>query len=100
MGGTKSAAKANNFIVMLKVAAVFFVIIAGAFLLNQLIGSFIPEANGDYRKEGSHNALWLTGIFLTSATFLCVRGFGAVSTQAGKPLILKDVPFLLLLLPY
>ena len=32
--GTKGAAKANNFIVMLKVAAIIFVIVAGAFFID------------------------------------------------------------------
>jgi APA family basic amino acid/polyamine antiporter len=36
--GTEGASKANNFIVMLKVSAVIFVIIAGAFFIYQKTG--------------------------------------------------------------
>jgi APA family basic amino acid/polyamine antiporter len=38
--GTEGASKANNFIVMLKVSAVIFVIIAGAFLFTRKLDSF------------------------------------------------------------
>lgn len=45
--GTEGASKANNFIVMLKVSAVIFVIIAGAFfILPENWTPFIPARNG------------------------------------------------------
>jgi APA family basic amino acid/polyamine antiporter len=41
--GTKGAAKANNFIVMLKVSAIIFVIVAGAFFIDPVNWTpFIP----------------------------------------------------------
>ena len=47
--GTKGAAKVNNFIVMLKVVTIIFVIVAGAFSLIQLIiGHLYSRTNGDY----------------------------------------------------
>jgi APA family basic amino acid/polyamine antiporter len=61
--GTKSAAKANNFIVILKVSAVIFVIIAGLFFINTANWSpFIPAATQIIEKETTHNAYGIGGI--------------------------------------
>lgn len=94
--GTSSAAKANNFIVILKVAAVLFVIIAGLFFINtQNWDPFIPEATKIIEKEGSHDAYGIAGIISgAAAIFFAYVGFDAVSTQAGEAVNpKKDVPF-------
>ena len=94
--GTKSAATANNMIVLLKVSAVLFVIIAGAFFINtDNWHPFIPEATQIIEKETTHNAYGLTGIVSgAAAIFFAYVGFDAVSTQAGEAINpKKDVPF-------
>lgn len=94
--GTKGAAKANNLIVMLKVSAVVFVIIAGAFFINiDNWSPFIPEvakvAEGNTMKEAYGWAGIISG---ASAIFFAYVGFDAVSTQAGEAINpKKDVPF-------
>jgi basic amino acid/polyamine antiporter, APA family len=95
--GTKQAANANNFIVILKVSAVLFVIIVGAFCINTANWEpFIPEArmipSGD---GGEKSAYGWTGIFSgAAAIFFAYVGFDAVSTQAGEAINpKKDVPF-------
>ncbi len=91
--GIKEAASTNNLIVALKVGAVLFVIIAGAFFINpDNWHPFIPEPVLD--KEGNIHYGW-PGIF-TAATiiFFAYIGFDAVSTQAGEAINpRKDVPF-------
>lgn len=94
--GTKEAAKANNFIVIMKVSAVLFVIIAGVFFINTDNWSpFIPAPEmvkeGDTLKE----AYGLQGIISgAAAIFFAYIGFDAVSTQAGEAINpKKDVPF-------
>ena len=66
--GTKGAAKANNFIVILKVSAIIFVIIAGSFII---FGSadpfknwipFIPEATTITEGGVSHSAYGIGGV--------------------------------------
>ncbi|MEM0543055.1 amino acid permease [Flavobacterium sp. j3] len=94
--GTQSAAKANNMIVILKVSAIIFVIIAGAFFINvENWTPFIPEATQIIEKETTHNAYGLTGIVSgAAAIFFAYVGFDAVSTQAGEAKNpKKDVPF-------
>lgn len=94
--GTQSAAKANNLIVILKVSAIIFVIIAGAFFINvENWTPFIPEATQIIEKETTHNAYGLTGIVSgAAAIFFAYVGFDAVSTQAGEAKNpKKDVPF-------
>ncbi|MCC9018808.1 MULTISPECIES: APC family permease [Flavobacterium] len=94
--GTKSAAKANNFIVILKVSAVIFVIIAGLFFINTANWSpFIPAATQIIEKETTHNAYGIGGIVSgAAAIFFAYVGFDAVSTQAGEAVNpKKDVPF-------
>jgi APA family basic amino acid/polyamine antiporter len=94
--GTQSAAKANNLIVILKVSAIIFVIIAGAFFINvENWTPFIPEATQIIEKETTHNAYGLAGIVSgAAAIFFAYVGFDAVSTQAGEAKNpKKDVPF-------
>ncbi|MDQ0594603.1 APA family basic amino acid/polyamine antiporter [Chryseobacterium ginsenosidimutans] len=94
--GTKGAAKANNFIVVLKVSAIIFVIIAGAFFINpENWTPFIPEATVITENGVSHNAYGFGGVVAgASAIFFAYVGFDAVSTQAGEAINpKKDVPF-------
>jgi APA family basic amino acid/polyamine antiporter len=96
MKGTKSAAKANNMIVIMKVSAIIFVIIAGAFFINTDNWSpFIPEATQIIEKDTTHNAYGWSGIISgAAAIFFAYVGFDAVSTQAGEAINpKKDVPF-------
>jgi APA family basic amino acid/polyamine antiporter len=91
--GIKETASTNNLIVALKVGAVLFVIIAGAFFINpDNWHPFIPESIRD--ESGNIRYGW-SGIF-TAATivFFAYIGFDAVSTQAGEAVNpRKDVPF-------
>lgn len=94
--GTKGAAKANNLIVLLKVAAIIFVIVAGAFFINPENWSpFIPDPTIITENGISHSAYGYTGIIAgASAIFFAYVGFDAVSTQAGEAINpKKDVPF-------
>lgn len=94
--GTKGAAKANNFIVVLKVSAIIFVIIAGAFFIDPANWTpFIPEATTIVENGVSHKAYGFAGIIAgASAIFFAYVGFDAVSTQAGEAINpKKDVPF-------
>jgi len=91
--GIKEAAKTNNIIVIVKVAVVLFVIIAGAFYIKSANWTpFIPDNYTDYKGD-SH--FGFSGV-LTAATivFFAYIGFDAVSTQAGEAKNpKKDVPF-------
>lgn len=91
--GIKEAAKTNNIIVVLKVAVVLFVIIAGLFYIDTANWSpFIPAEVVDYK--GDHH--FGVGGVLTAATivFFAYIGFDAVSTQSGEAKNpRKDVPF-------
>lgn len=94
--GTKGAAKANNFIVILKVSAIIFVIIAGLFFINvENWTPFIPEPTVITENGVSHEAYGYAGIVAgASAIFFAYVGFDAVSTQAGEAINpKKDVPF-------
>lgn len=94
--GTKGAAKANNFIVMLKVSAIIFVIIAGAFFINPANWTpFIPDPTIITENGVSHSAYGFGGVVAgASAIFFAYVGFDAVSTQAGEAINpKKDVPF-------
>ncbi len=97
MKGTQGAAKANNLIVMLKVSAVLFVIIAGAFFINTANWHpFIPDAKSIVDAAGkSHEAYGIKGVISgAAAIFFAYVGFDAVSTQAGEAINpKKDVPF-------
>ncbi|MCQ4035220.1 amino acid permease [Kaistella montana] len=94
--GTKGAAKANNLIVIMKVSAIIFVIIAGLFFIDvQNWTPFIPEATTITENGVSHSAYGIGGIIAgASAIFFAYVGFDAVSTQAGEAINpKKDVPF-------
>ncbi|TAE17079.1 MAG: amino acid permease [Bacteroidetes bacterium] len=94
--GTKEAAKANNLIVLLKVAAVLFVIIAGAFFINVANWTpFVPEVATVVNNGESHTAYGWGGVVSgAAAIFFAYVGFDAVSTQAGEAINpKKDVPF-------
>lgn len=94
--GTSGAAKANNFIVILKVSAIIFVIIAGLFFINMDNWSpFIPDPKTIVEKTTTHEAYGYGGIVSgAAAIFFAYVGFDAVSTQAGEAINpKKDVPF-------
>jgi basic amino acid/polyamine antiporter, APA family len=94
--GTKGAAKANNFIVVLKVSAVIFVIIAGAFFIKAANWDpFIPAVANVMEGDNVKEAYGWGGIVSgASAIFFAYVGFDAVSTQAGEAINpKKDVPF-------
>lgn len=94
--GTKGAAKANNFIVILKVSAIIFVIVAGVFFINiENWKPFIPAATTITENGVSHPAYGFQGIIAgAAAIFFAYVGFDAVSTQAGEAINpKKDVPF-------
>lgn len=81
---------------MLKVAAVVFVVIAGAFFVNSANWiPFIPEVSMVKEGEVMKEAYGLNGIITgASAIFFAYVGFDAVSTQAGEAINpKKDVPF-------
>jgi APA family basic amino acid/polyamine antiporter len=95
--GIKEAAGANNIIVLMKVGAVLFVIVAGAFFINTMNwtpfipdATMIPGANGEMRS-----AYGIGGVISgASAIFFAYIGFDAVSTQAGEAINpKKDMPF-------
>lgn len=94
--GTKKAASANNFIVVLKVSAVIFVIVAGLFFINMDNWSpFIPDATTIMVDDKPHEAYGIGGVISgAAAIFFAYVGFDAVSTQAGEAINpKKDVPF-------
>ena len=94
--GTKGAATANNFIVVLKVMAVIFVIIVGAFFIKAANWDpFIPEVANVMEGDNVKEAYGWSGIISgASAIFFAYVGFDAVSTQAGEAINpKKDVPF-------
>ena len=97
--GIKEAASTNNLIVVLKVAVVLFVIIAGAFYVNpENWVPFIPAEQPVLDAAGNATGAVSFGFggVLTAATivFFAYIGFDAVSTQAGEAINpKKDVPF-------
>ncbi|MFM7105150.1 MAG: amino acid permease, partial [Flavobacteriales bacterium] len=97
--GIKEAASTNNLIVVLKVAVVLFVIIAGAFYVNpENWVPFIPAEQPIVDAAGNATGAVSFGFggVLTAATivFFAYIGFDAVSTQAGEAINpKKDVPF-------
>jgi len=97
--GIKEAASTNNLIVVLKVAVVLFVIIAGAFYVNpDNWVPFIPAEQPVLDAAGNATGAVSFGFggVLTAATivFFAYIGFDAVSTQAGEAINpKKDVPF-------
>jgi APA family basic amino acid/polyamine antiporter len=98
--GTKEAAKANNFIVILKVAAVLFVIVTGAFYINIANWTpFVPEVAQVVNNGEAHDAYGWGGVISgAAAIFFAYVGFDAVSTQAGEAINpKKDVPFAIIM---
>jgi APA family basic amino acid/polyamine antiporter len=97
--GIKEAASTNNVIVILKVAVVLFVIIAGAFFVDTANWTpFIPNEVPALDEAGNPTGAMNFGVggVLTAATivFFAYIGFDAVSTQAGEAINpKKDVPF-------
>ncbi len=92
--GIKEAASTNNIIVILKVAVVLFVIVAGAFFIkSENWHPFIPDPIIDPQSGNTHFG-W-SGVFTAaSIVFFAYIGFDAVSTQAGEAVNpTKDVPF-------
>lgn len=90
--GIKEAASTNNLIVMLKVAVVIFVIVAGAFYVDAANWTpFIPEP---VMKDGQQHYGFNGIVTAASIVFFAYIGFDAVSTQAGEAINpRKDVPF-------
>jgi basic amino acid/polyamine antiporter, APA family len=101
--GIKEAAGANNIIVIIKVCAVLFVILAGSLYLfgdtaqaNANWTPFIPEPRDIIGENGGKvTAYGWGGIFSgAAAIFFAYIGFDAVSTQAGEAINpKKDMPF-------
>jgi len=97
--GIKEAASTNNVIVIIKIAVVLFVIVAGAFYINTDNWTpFIPEQVPILDEAGQPTGKFNFGFggVLTAATivFFAYIGFDAVSTQAGEAINpKKDVPF-------
>jgi len=91
--GIKEAASTNNLIVILKVAVVLFVIIAGAFYVDTANWvPFIPEQVID--AQGNSHYGWSGVVTAATIVFFAYIGFDAVSTQAGEAVNpKKDVPF-------
>ena len=91
--GIKEAASTNNLIVILKVAVVLFVIIAGAFYVDTSNWvPFIPEQVID--AQGNSHYGWSGVVTAATIVFFAYIGFDAVSTQAGEAVNpKKDVPF-------
>ena len=91
--GIKEAARTNNIIVVIKVAVVLFVIIAGAFYIDTANWHpFIPAEIVD--EKGDSHFGWSGVITAATIVFFAYIGFDAVSTQAGEAINpKKDVPF-------
>lgn len=91
--GIKEAASTNNIIVMIKVATVIFVIIAGAFYVETINWTpFIPNPVVD--KTGQTHYGFDGIVTAAGIVFFAYIGFDAVSTQAGEAINpKKDVPF-------
>ena len=91
--GIKEAASTNNIIVIMKVATVIFVIIAGSFFVDVANWTpFIPEPVKDASNQTHYG---FDGIVTAAGiVFFAYIGFDAVSTQAGEAINpKKDVPF-------
>ena len=95
--GIKEAANTNNMIVILKLAAIIFVIIVGAFFVNFANWHpFIPEPEMVKHADGSiKEAYGIKGILSgAAAIFFAYIGFDVVSTSAGEAINpKKDIPF-------
>lgn len=95
--GIKQAAGTNNFMVLLKVSVVLFIIIVGAQYINtDNWDPFIPQRSVYTDAQGNtHGAFGWLGILAGAAyIFFAYIGFDTVSTQAGEAKNpQKDVPF-------
>lgn len=81
--GIKEAASTNNLIVVLKVATVIFVIVAGAFYVDVANWTpFIPDPIVD--KTGQTHYGFDGIVTAAGIVFFAYIGFDAVSTQAGE----------------
>jgi basic amino acid/polyamine antiporter, APA family len=91
--GIQESAKANNVIVVIKLAVVLFVIIVGAFYVNtDNWHPFIPAEVT--LPDGKTSFGWNGVITASTIVFFAYIGFDAVSTQAGEAINpRKDVPF-------
>jgi APA family basic amino acid/polyamine antiporter len=90
--GIKEAASTNNAIVVIKVSAVLFVIVAGFFYIDPANWTpFIPDALTD---KGVTRYGYQGIVTAASIVFFAYIGFDAVSTQAGEAINpKKDIPF-------
>lgn len=95
--GIKEAAKTNNFIVILKIAVVLFVIFVGFFFIDtNNYHPFVPEQIVD--ADGTSHFGWSGVMTAASIVFFAYIGFDAVSTQAGEAINpKKDVPFAIMM---
>ncbi len=95
--GMKEARDTNNLIVVLKLAAILFVIIVGAFFVNYANWDpFIPAPEMVMHEDGvAKQAYGIKGILSgAAAIFFAYIGFDVVSTSAGEAINpKKDVPF-------
>jgi len=95
--GIKEAANTNNLIVVLKLAAIIFVIIVGVFFVNfDNWHPFIPQPEMIMHDDGiAKEAYGIKGVFSgAAAIFFAYIGFDVVSTSAGEAINpKKDVPF-------
>ena len=91
--GIQESAKANNFIVVLKLAVVIFVIVVGAFYIKiENWTPFIPPVV--VGSDGIEHFGWEGVMTAATVVFFAYIGFDAVSTQAGEAINpRKDVPF-------
>lgn len=90
--GIRESAKVNNIIVVLKVSAVLFVIIAGAFYIHSANWHpFIPDRMAD--ASGWHYG-WPGVVTAAGIVFFAFIGFDAVSTQSQEALNpTRHIPF-------
>lgn len=99
--GIKEAASANNIIVILKLAAIVFIILVGAFFVHtQNWVPFIPPVELVEHADGTMKEAygWSGVLSGASAIFFAYIGFDAVSTQAGEAINpSKDMPFAIIM---
>ena len=91
--GIKEAASTNNIIVIMKVATVIFVIIAGSFFVD--VANWTPFIPAPVKDATNQTHYGFDGIVTAAGiVFFAYIGFDAVSTQAGEAINpKKDVPF-------
>ncbi len=91
--GIKESARTNNFIVVLKVLAVLFVVIVGMFYINQSNWHpFIPARTIDNAAVGHYG--WSGVVTAAGIVFFAFIGFDAVSTQSQEAINpTKHIPF-------